>query len=78
MKRLLRLSVLPLGRRAKIAAVSEGPLCRRLLDMGLVPGTVVQAVRRAPFGDPIAFLVRGYCLALRREEAATIFIEEVT
>lgn len=77
MKRSLRLSALPLGGRARITAVSEGLLYRRLLDMGLVPETVVQAVRRAPFGDPVAFLVRGYYLALRHEEAATIFIEEV-
>uniref|UniRef100_A0A7C2E324 Ferrous iron transport protein A n=1 Tax=Ammonifex degensii TaxID=42838 RepID=A0A7C2E324_9THEO len=77
MRRLLSLNTLKLGRRARIKAVGEGPLYRRLLDMGLVPETVVQAVRQAPFGDPVAYLVRGYYLALRREEAATILVEEI-
>ena len=45
---------LPVGRRARIAAVAgEGPLHDRLLEMGLIPGTMVQVSKLAPLGDPI-------------------------
>ncbi|WP_334110467.1 FeoA family protein [Thermodesulfitimonas autotrophica] len=77
LRRLVTLDALLPGRRGKITAVKKGVLYRRLLTLGLVPGTVVAVVRRAPFGDPVAYLVRGYCLALRRQEAATILVEEI-
>ncbi len=46
----------------------------RLMEMGLVPGTVVRVARVAPLGDPIDIVVRGYHLSLRRAEARTIQI----
>lgn len=49
----------------------------RLREMGLVPGTQVKMVRRAPFGDPIEIQVRGSNLAMRREEAIHIEITVV-
>lgn len=76
LRRMATLDGLRLGSRAKIAAVAKGPLYQQLLAMGLTPGTEVEAVCRAPFGDPVLYAVRGYRLALRREEAATIVIEE--
>ncbi|MCS6859027.1 MAG: ferrous iron transport protein A [Abditibacteriales bacterium] len=51
---------------------------RRLLDLGLVPGTEVEAVMVSPNGDPIAYQVRGTLLALRREDAASIEIRRVS
>ena len=47
---------------------------RRLLEMGLCPGISVTCVRRAPMGDPIEFLVRGYHLSLRADQAAVIAV----
>ncbi|MGH1344106.1 MAG: FeoA family protein [Nannocystales bacterium] len=44
----------------------------RLLEMGLVCGTVVTLLKRAPTGDPLQFRVRGFHLSLRRAEAARI------
>jgi ferrous iron transport protein A len=44
----------------------------RLREMGLVPGTRVQLVRRAPFGDPLEISVRGALVSLRQIEAETI------
>jgi ferrous iron transport protein A len=44
----------------------------RLRELGLVPGTKVRLVRRAPFGDPIEVAVRGSRLAMRRSEARYI------
>ncbi len=45
---------------------------RRLMELGLVPGTRVQVMGIAPLGDPIELLVRGSSLSIRRAEAATI------
>jgi Fe2+ transport system protein FeoA len=48
------------------------PIARRLLEMGLLPGTRVEVVRVAPFGDPIELTLRGYALSIRRAEAMLI------
>jgi ferrous iron transport protein A len=48
------------------------PVGRRLTDLGLLPGTEVRVVRRAPLGDPSVFELRGYRLCLRREDAARV------
>jgi len=47
----------------------------RLMELGLLPGTEVRLVRMAPLGDPLELEVRGYCLSLRKAEAATIAVE---
>lgn len=52
--------------------IGDGPIERRLLDLGLLPGTVVSVLRRAPLGDPIEYELRGYRLCLRRTEAARV------
>jgi ferrous iron transport protein A len=60
-----------------VAAAGDGPaitLRRRLLELGLVPGTPVTVVRRAPLGDPLEITLRGYALSLRRDEAALIMV----
>jgi len=54
----------------------EGALRRRLLEMGLIPNTKVEVQKLAPMGDPIQICLRGYCLTLRKEEAAKIGISE--
>ena len=48
---------------------------RRLLDMGVVSGAMVEVQRIAPLGDPVEIRVKGYDLALRLEEAANIQVE---
>ncbi|MBV1858601.1 MAG: FeoA domain-containing protein [Nannocystaceae bacterium] len=48
----------------------------RLLEMGLVSGTVVTLLKRAPTGDPLQFRIRGFHLSLRRAEAARIQLSE--
>jgi Fe2+ transport system protein FeoA len=47
----------------------------RLYDLGLVPGTKVRFVRRAPLGCPLEIVVRGTHLSLRRSEARRIHVE---
>jgi len=70
-----RLSELPVGQQATVVDIS--PAClgverRRLLDLGVIPGTVVQAELESAGGDPIAYRIRGAMIALRREQADLI------
>jgi Fe2+ transport system protein FeoA len=51
-----------------------GPARRRLLDLGLVPGTTVSVSLTSPLGDPVAYAVRGSTIALRRVQARTVQI----
>lgn len=72
------LSRLAPGERGTVVRVAcARPVTRRLLEMGLLPGTQVQVVRVAPFGDPIELTLRGYALSIRRSEAQAIEIERV-
>ena len=69
----MTLDKLGIGKSAKIVAVNGfGALRRRLLDMGLTPGTIVLINKVAPMGDPIELRLRGYLLTLRKEDAAEI------
>ena len=45
---------------------------RRLMELGLVPGTVVEVVRVAPLGDPVELRVRGCQLSIRKNEARSV------
>ncbi len=76
---VITLAELPLRSRAKILAVGGPPAFRRrLMELGLVPGTPVEVSRIAPLGDPIQLVVRGCRLSIRRKEAAelTVFSED--
>lgn len=53
----------------------KGGVHRRILDMGVVSGTLVEVKRVAPLGDPIEISVKGYNLTLRKEDAAQIQVE---
>ncbi len=73
-----RLSDLRVGERG--AVVGIGPGCRqmerrRLQDLGVLPGTVIQAELASPSSDPMAYRIRGALIALRREQAAHILID---
>ena len=52
-----------------------GPIKRRIVDMGLVAGTVVRVQKYAPLGDPIEIKVKNFNLSLRKMEAATITVK---
>ena len=60
-----------------IIARIEGEERRKLLDMGLVRGTRITVVRRAPLGDPVELLVKGYNLSLRLDEAEGVYVKPV-
>ena len=64
-----------IGCRGFVLAVGGDPeVRRRLLEMGFVNGARVEVIRRAPFGDPIEFRLRGYHLSLRDEQARHVQI----
>lgn len=56
----------------------EGVMRRRLLDLGFVPGAIVEVIRKSPLGDPIAFRVSQTLIALRKEESMEIEGELIT
>jgi ferrous iron transport protein A len=72
----MNLAKLRPGERGTIARVGAvGPLRRRLMDMGVLPGEEVKVEKIAPLGDPIEVIVKGYRLSLRRREAEGILLE---
>jgi ferrous iron transport protein A len=69
------LDTLTSGERGVIAALDcEPTIARRLMELGLVPGTEIVVIRRAPLGDPLEISVRGVHLSLRRTEARHIHV----
>jgi DtxR family Mn-dependent transcriptional regulator len=74
--RQIPLHKLQAGQKGVVVRVGgKGPARRRMMDMGLVPGSDVEVVRVAPLGDPIEFTVKGYSLSLRKSEAKAITVE---
>lgn len=70
------LGCLPLGGSGVVRRVSgDRHVARRLMEMGLLPGTPVTIARVAPLGDPLELRLRGYALSIRRHEAMGIEIE---
>lgn len=73
----MNLSNLKPGEQGQIIRLesSIGPIRRRLMDMGVIPGELVKVEKVAPMGDPIEVTVKGYKLSLRKGEAKGIEIE---
>ena len=69
------LAALAKGEAATVAEVRDaGPLGRRLLDLGLIPGSAVECLGRAPLGDPAAYLIAGAVIAIRGRDAASVLL----
>lgn len=72
----LRLAQLPLRTRSTIVRVDASrPVRRRLMELGLIPGTPVSVVGVSPLGDPLELEVRGGRLSIRKKEALGIEVE---
>jgi ferrous iron transport protein A len=54
---------------------AQGPIRRRLMDLGFVPGTEVEIIRRRPGRGAAVYLLRGTMIVLRKEQSEHIFIE---
>lgn len=73
---IMTLDCLKMGNKAKIVSLENtGTIRRRLLDMGLTPGTIIECVLESPFKDPIAYKVRNATIVLRKEDSKLIRIE---
>ena len=65
-----------LGCTVKVVKVhGEGPVRRRIMDMGITKGVEIYVRKLAPLGDPIELMVRGYELSLRKDDAEMIEVE---
>lgn len=72
----LSLNCLCIGQNCCVTGLDAvGAQRRRMLDLGLVEGTTVEALHKSPSGDPIAYFIRGAVIALRDEDAQKIRIE---
>ena len=70
---ILSLSDLPVGKTVVVEEILlSGAMRLRLMELGLVPGTRVRCVHRAPSGSPGAYAVRGAVIAIRKSDAAKI------
>ncbi len=64
------------GQFGTVTSIGEkGPMRKRLMDMGVTPGTSIKVIKVAPLGDPIEVNIRGYELSLRKNEAQNILVE---
>ncbi len=75
----MTLNQLGMGQTATVKNVhSKDAERRRMFDLGILPGTSVESLMSSPLGDPVAYRIRGAVVALRREQARLIEVEEVS
>jgi len=73
----ISLNQLPLGRRANVTMLtSDGSTRRRMLDLGIIDGTEIEALYKSPSGNPVAYLIRGAVIALRSDVSEKIIVSE--
>ena len=78
MEHTLRADRLPPGAAGRIVQLGlTGPLRRRLLELGLIPGQTLLRRWTAPAGSPIAYEAQGMVVALRARDARNILVQEV-
>ena len=72
----MTLDELALGKVARVIKLTgNSAVRRRLMEMGITPSATIEAVRRAPLGDPLDVKIRGYHLSLRKEEASAVEVQ---
>lgn len=78
MNQIITLSELQVGRIGKIIKLNNtGSIRRRLLDLGFIPGTIIQAQLSSPFHDPIAYKIKNALVAIRKSDSKNIIVEEL-
>lgn len=76
MNNTMCLRQLQVGQKARIVSIgAQGELGRRVRDMGLVPGSEIEVMGRAPLKDPVALRIKDFTLTLRNNEADSITVE---
>lgn len=73
-----RLSNIRCGERCKIMKLDHtGAFRRRLMDLGMIPGTAITVIHCAPSGSPVAIGCRGTLIALRRKDCGRIWVQSL-
>ena len=71
------LNLLKIGDTVRVTRINgEGPIRRRIMEMGITRGCTVRIKRFAPLGDPVEIEVRGYSLGIRKKDAKMICVSE--
>ena len=66
----------PIGKEVTVIAIRfSGIKKKRILDLGIKPNTKITLLQKSPYGNPIAYLVRGAIIAIRNEDARKIIVE---
>ncbi len=74
----MTLNQLDVGQTATVTGVhSRNAERRRMFDLGILPGTIVETMMRSPLGDPVAYRIRDAVVALRHEQAAMIEVQMI-
>ncbi len=72
------LCALPIGVKCRVTRLnSDGYTKRRMLDLGLTCGSIVEALHKSPSGDPVAYLIRGAVIAMRSDISSMIMVERI-
>ena len=75
MERKCGLNALDIGDSATVLLLeNSGSIRRRLQDIGIVEGTEIECVLKAPSGDPSAYLIKGAVIAIRNDDSKKIFV----
>ena len=70
---ILTLDRLCIGESGRVCSLNaKGAMRRRMIDLGLVDGTLIECVGKSPSGDPSAYLIRGAVIAIRSGDAADV------
>ena len=70
------LNQVKVGETVKVTKIAgEGPIKRRIMDMGITKGVEIYVRKVAPLGDPVEITVRNYALSVRKADAAIIEVE---
>ena len=73
---IMPLNKAPVSKNLTVIAIRfKGPQKRRMFDLGIMPNTKIKILQKSPYGDPIAYLIRGAVIAIRNEDAEKIIVE---
>lgn len=76
-KNILPLHKLPVGSVGRVVTITvNGPMRRRMSDLGIIGDTAIEVLQKSPAGNPIAYSVRGAVIAFRNEDAKNIWVIE--
>lgn len=78
MNQVITLNQLKIGKSCRVLKINNiGSIRRRLLDLGLVPGTIIIAELSSPFNDPVAYKIKNALVAIRENDSKNIIVEEL-